>query len=293
MIHTIDLHFRGLRQNIAAFLAETEVGPVLVETGPHSTLPNLLKGIKVAGYQAEDIQHVFLTHIHLDHAGAAWWFAERGATIYVHPRGSKHLARPERLMASARQIYQDKMDELWGQMNPIAAERIVEVVHDTTQPGGLHAWYTPGHAVHHVAWQLEDDLFTGDVAGVRINGGVVIPPCPPPDIHLGHWQESLALLRSIAPQRLYLTHFGPIDYEEVHLTELHERLIRWADWIKPYAERGASVPELTPLYQKMVDDEFAALGISAEDRARYEAANPSWMSVAGLLRYWAKHGLSN
>lgn len=293
MIHTIDLHFRHLPENIAAFLVETSAGPVLVETGPHSTLPKLLEGIETAGYKPSDIQHVYLTHIHLDHAGAAWWFAqEHGATIYVHPRGSKHLAGPERLMASAKQIYQDKMDELWGQMNPIPVTQIVEATHGQTYPGGLQAWNTPGHAVHHIAWQWGEHLFTGDVAGVRIKGGVVIPPCPPPDIHLAYWEESIKLIRELAPTTMYLTHFGPSAYSEAHFEELLARLHRWANWIRPYAEQGDSVPAVTPLYQQMVDKELSEIGTSADDRARYEAANPGWMSVAGLLRYWKKYGLA-
>lgn len=291
MIHTIDLHFQGLVKNIAAFLVETSAGPVLVETGPHSTLPHLTAGIQKAGFRAEDVKHVFLSHIHLDHAGVAWWFAQQGAQIYVHPRGSKHLASPERLMESARRIYQDKMDELWGQMNAIPSVQITEVAHEeefTVGDKSFKAWHTPGHAVHHIAWQLGENLFTGDVAGVAIAGGIVVPPCPPPDINVEDWHASTQLLRQLPVKRFYLTHFGPTENIGPHLDQLDERLDRWAKWMKPYFETGDSVAAITPAFQQMVEQELIEGGIDVTGRAQYEAANPSWMSVAGLLRYWKK-----
>lgn len=294
MIHTIDLHFQGLTENIAAFLVETPDGPVLIETGPHSTLPHLQAGVEAAGFALTDVRNVFLSHIHLDHAGCAWWFAQQGATVYVHPSGSRHLAAPERLMESARQIYTDKMDALWGQMNPIATDQIVEVAHGQTFTiggVGFQGWHTPGHAVHHIAWQVGPDvLFTGDVGGVCIHDSVVIPPCPPPDIHVEDWAQSIALIKGLGISTLYLTHFGAKPYSEAHFDELLARLHRWANWMKPYHEAGSSMAEVTPLFQAMVQADLVASGVTPDDLPKYEAANPSWMSVAGLLRYWKKHG---
>ncbi|MCB0638830.1 MAG: MBL fold metallo-hydrolase [Lewinella sp.] len=292
MIHTIDLHFQQVPGNIAAFLVETSEGPVLIETGPHSTLPSLRQGLAELGHRAEVVRHVFLTHIHLDHAGAAWWFARQGATIYVHPKGSKHLAGPERLMESARRIYQDQMDTLWGEMNPIPTDQIVEAGHEATFTIGdttLQAWHTPGHAVHHIAWQIGDDLCTGDVAGVRINQGIVVPPCPPPDIQVEDWQKSIALLRQLSARRFYLTHFGPIDDLDEHLSALEARLQSWADWMKPHFEKQETIETITPAFEAMVRQELEGAGISGQALRQYELANPSWMSVAGLLRYWRKH----
>ncbi|MEL7221257.1 MAG: MBL fold metallo-hydrolase [Bacteroidota bacterium] len=296
MIHTIDLQFRRISENIAAFLVETPIGPVLVETGPHSTLDQLVTGIEKAGFLADEIKHVFLTHIHLDHAGAAWWFAAKGAKIYVHPRGSKHLASPERLMASAKMIYQDMMDTLWGQMNNIAeANIIVAADQETFELGGQHmkAWHTPGHAVHHIAWQWGEDLFTGDVAGVRIDQGLVIPPCPPPDINIADWMSSIKKIKHLQPSTLFLTHFGEVPYTEQHLDELEERLNKWANWIKPHFLAQKTIAETTPLFQQMVKEDLMQAGISSDNQAKYEAANPSWMSVAGLFRYWKKQSVSD
>lgn len=290
-VHTIDLHFSGQQQAIAAFVVPTSAGPVLVETGPHATLNHLEQGLNQLGYQLKDIQHVLLSHIHLDHAGASWYFARQGATIYVHPKGVKHLASPERLMQSAKRIYQDQMDTLWGQMHPIDAQRMVApdhgqdiVIGDAT----FTAHYTPGHAVHHIAWQLGSNLFTGDVAGVCIPGGPVVAPCPPPDIHLEHWQQSINLIKNLPVNTLYLTHYGPVTDIENHLSALQQALTDWGAWVRQAMDRGLDAPTMTPQFQQYVQQQLQQQGVSGQQLMVYEAANPSWMSVAGLMRYWQK-----
>ena len=292
-MHILDLHFLNREQTIAAFLLETDEGLVLLETGPHSTFPKLKKEIENLGFHLEDINHVFLTHIHLDHGGAAWVFADLGATIYVHPFGAPHLSKPEKLLESAKRIYQDQMDSLWGEMRPIAKERIQLPKHgEKISIGNTHVipWFTPGHAVHHIAYQIEDKLIAGDVAGVRINQGIVVPPCPPPDIHIEHWQDSLNLVLRLDLKEIYLTHFGKIMDIESHLNYLEDRLLDWANWIKPYFEKGFDSQSITPLFEKYVATQLADTGINATGILQYEAANPSWMSVAGLMRYWEKEG---
>ncbi len=291
MIHTIDLNFQGLSQAIASFLVPTEDGPVLIETGPHSTVPYLREGVNRLGYDLSDIKYVLLSHIHLDHAGAAWYLASQGAKIFVHTMGYRHLMNPERLMASAKRIYGDKMDQLWGSMEAISSEQLVEVVDD--QPieiGGkvFTPWYTPGHAIHHLAWQMDETLFTGDVAGVKIGNGPVMPPCPPPDIDIEIWVQSIDLLRDMKLERLFLTHFGIITEVADHLDELEGRLITWSQWIKPYWDAQTPASEVTGPFQQFVAGELRQSGLSDSEIAIYEAANPSWMSVYGLLRYWEK-----
>jgi len=292
-IHTIDLNFQGLSHAVAAFAVETSEGPVLIETGPHSTLPALEHGLEAIGYSLQQVRHVLLSHIHLDHAGAAWAFAETGATVYVHPMGSPHLENPERLMQSAKMIYQDSMDLLWGEMRPISPERLKTVEHGEEIIIGdtvFKAWHTPGHAIHHIAWQLETVAFTGDVGGVRIEGGLVAPPCPPPDINVEAWQASLVLLHSLDLSAIYLTHFGRVGVVKAHLDELEQRLLNWAAWMQPYFEQQTNPETITPLFQAFVHEELVASGLDEDALARYEIANPSWMSVAGLLRYWKKKG---
>ncbi len=292
MVHIIDLHFYQQKDIIAAFLLETSMGPVLIETGPFSTFDSLKKGLNKIGYSPEDIQHVLLTHIHLDHAGAAWWFAKQGATIYVHPKGYSHLHDPSKLMDSAKRIYQDMMDTLWGEMKAIPKENLVAVEDNEVLVIGdkeFKALHTPGHAVHHIAWQCDKVLFSGDVGGVKINDGPVVPPCPPPDIHVEDWQKSLQVIRNLDVDKMYLTHYGMVDDVPNHLEQLEQRLLNWANWIKPYFEEETSIAEITPLFQKMVQNELKSLGVKDEIQLGcYEAANPSWMSVTGLIRYWKK-----
>ncbi len=290
-IEIIDLHFQGMEHAIAAFLIRTADGPVLVETGPYSTIESLKKGLELRGFRLADIRHVLLTHIHLDHGGAAWFFAGQGARIYVHPRGLSHLHDPSKLLESARRIYKEEMDRLWGRLEGIERSALQSVGdEERIRIGDLEftAWHTPGHASHHIAWQLGDHIFTGDVAGVRIDSSLVMPPCPPPDINLEAWLESIQRLRKLKPKSLYLTHFGmALDIDE-HLLQLEERLNNWAQWMKPYYERGDTIQTIIPAFEKFVRQQLHDGGITGADYRRYELANPSWMSVAGLLRYWKK-----
>ncbi len=170
-IEIIDLQFQDFEHVIAAYLLPTSEGLVLIETGPYSTFPKLKKGIGKLGYKLEDVRHVFLTHIHLDHAGAAWAFAEAGASIYLHPFGAKNMKDPSRLMESAKRIYQDRMDSLWGQMKPIPVNQLVEVGDQKIFDFGdltIKGLHTPGHAKHHIAWQAGDVIFTPATSPVKI-----------------------------------------------------------------------------------------------------------------------------
>lgn len=296
MIHVLDLHFLTFDHAIAAFLIPTSEGPVLIETGPYSTFPQLESAIKQTGYTIEDIKHVLLTHIHFDHAGAAWAFAKTGAKIYVHPFGAPHLAAPQKLYESARMIYGDDMDRLWGAMESIDPKQIYETQHlEELHFGNLSitALHTPGHAKHHIAWQMGDTLFTGDVAGVKIEQGPVVPPCPPPDINLEDWEESLDLILSREIHRFYLTHFGEITDCKSHIADLKSMLLDWSLFIKKHWEQGLSADELTPLFSVYTKEQLLTMGVSELGTQQYEAANPSWMSVAGLIRYWKKKLLTS
>lgn len=288
-VHIIDLVFLHEDSTIAAFLIETNDGPVLIETGPESTWAQLEAGINKLGYQVSDIKHVLLTHIHFDHAGAAWKLAEQGATIHVHPIGLPHLASPQKLWNSAAQIYGDDMNRLWGEMKPIPAAQLNECGHGQIFSfGGIEvkALHTPGHAIHHIAWQLGQSIFTGDVAGVKINNGPVVPPCPPPDIHIENWIASIQLLRDQNPQRLYLTHFGEVNDPSIHLDKLEYVLYDWANWMKDFYGLEIEQKEVVKKFMIYTESQLEKYGLDKEAIQRYENANPSWMSVAGLLRYW-------
>jgi glyoxylase-like metal-dependent hydrolase (beta-lactamase superfamily II) len=290
-INIIDLQFQGLDHAIAAYLIRTSEGPILIETGPHSTFQKLQKGIEELGYQLSDIKKVFLTHIHLDHAGAAWAMAAAGAKIYLHPFGARNMEDPSRLMESARRIYKEKMDELWGEMHPIPASQLIQVADGETFNIGeveIKSLHTPGHAKHHIAWQMGDIIFTGDVAGVKIDQGPVVPPCPPPDINIEDWKASIEILRKAQPKELYLTHYNKIDNISEHLEGLSKVLDGWSIWVKDKMGEGLSNDEMVPLFIQYTADQLRKTGVDEATIKLYEAANPSWMSVAGLVRYWKK-----
>ncbi|QTV05111.1 MBL fold metallo-hydrolase [Faecalibacter bovis] len=288
-IHTIDLNFQQEDHSIAAYLIETAQGPILIETGPMSTFDTLQKGIENLGFQLSDIENVLVTHIHFDHAGAAWKFAEHGATIFVHPIGVPHLHHPEKLWNSAAQIYGDDMNRLWGEMKPIPEDQLVGVADGNKIEFGdvvIDVLYTPGHAVHHNAYQIDDVIFTGDVAGVRIGKGPVVPPCPPPDINIKLWKESIEKIKSKNPTALYLTHFDRQENPIELLNDLELILHDWANYIKPFYDDQVPADTIVPLFMNYTKNQFKEKGLSDEEIQTYEYANPSWMSVNGLLRYW-------
>src|SRR5690554_6561441 len=256
-IITIDLNFQNTKESIGAFLLNTSKGPILIETGPESTFEQLKYGIEKAGLKVSDILAVLLTHIQFDHAGAAWKLATNGTKIYVHEIGLPHLAQPERLRNSAAQIYGEDMNRLWGEMKPIPENLLFSANDgDIIDFGNVQfkVIYTPGHAVHHNAYQWNDIIFTGDVAGCKIKNGPVVPPCPPPDINVELWKQSLQKLREAKPKKLYLTHFARHDNPMQLLDELETELDRWSAFIKPFYDAKTPTEEIIPKFMKFTSD---------------------------------------
>ncbi len=249
------------------------VGEVLVDPGPASCLPAL-----EAQLEAEPPRALALTHIHLDHAGAAGTLARRfpRLEVWVHERGAPHLIDPSRLLASASRLYGERMDELWGEVLPVPAEQ-VKALHGGETLHGLRVAYTPGHAAHHVSYLHEDSgwAFAGDVAGVRIEGGPTMAPTPPPDIDLPAWRRSLELLEAWSPRRLAITHFGA----HADVGEQIERLRAYLDEAETLVrDAGADA------FAAAVRARAAAAG-DARRAATYEQAMPPEQSYAGLARY--------
>ncbi|MDX2007359.1 MAG: MBL fold metallo-hydrolase [Meiothermus sp.] len=290
MIHVLDVHDRAPRV-IAAFLLETPAGPILFETGPESRFSSLLDGLNVHGYRADDINHVFVTHIHLDHSGAAWRFAELGATVYVHPKGAPHLADPSKLWASAARIYGDQMELLWGQMGAVPEARL-RILNDgdRVEMGGvvIEALETPGHANHHHVYKVGRELIAGDVAGIHIGNGPILPPCPPPEIHIENWQASLRKLKALELDTLYLTHFGTVANSPRHWDDLEAKLLSWGEWMKVRLKAGKTRDQIVAEFEQQVAAELRAFGLGEEEIKEYEYADPAWMTVDGLIRYWNK-----
>jgi glyoxylase-like metal-dependent hydrolase (beta-lactamase superfamily II) len=292
MLHVLDTQHLGRPGIIAATVLETEEGPVLFDTGPESTFDNVVTALSKLGFDPREVRHVFLSHIHFDHAGAAWRFAELGATIYVHPRGAPHLIDPAKLVASATRLYGDDMERLWGKFSAIDAAR-VRVLEDNevarVAPFEIRAIATPGHASHHHVYHWNDTVFGGDVAGVRLGGGPPAPPFVPPELDIEAWRESIGKIRRLNPAKLYLPHFGLIAGEiHAHLDALEERVVRWSLWFRDRIRAAENENTMTPAFAKYVTGELRAAGVNESEVADYEHADPSFMAVGAALRYWRK-----
>lgn len=288
-IDVVDQNFLGTPRVIASYLLHAPDGPILIESGPASVQATLESRLRELGVEPQEIRHVLVTHIHLDHSGGAGYWAKRGAKVYVHPKGAPHLVDPSKLLASASRIYGDRMDELWGKTLPIAQDLVVPVEEGRFMVGNLEvrAWDTPGHAAHHLAFQVGDELFTGDVAGVRLPGSEYVSvPAPPPEFHLETWLKSLDKLQGVPVKRLHLTHFGGDFEAEGHLSQLRERLTECVDFVS--SRRHLSAEELARVYQEWDAEQAKGHGVTGETYEAYEKANPSFMSAQGISRYLHK-----
>ena len=289
----LDLAFQGMPDVIAAFLLTSREGHTLIETGPGSTLPALEEAIAAAGARLEDVTQLAVTHIHLDHAGAAGTLLRRlpDARLFVHPVGAPHMIDPSKLLASATRIYGDAMDRLWGAFEPCPADRVVVLSDDAELRTGsrtLRALHTPGHASHHIAFvdMERKTAFTGDVAGVRLGSSPYVrPPTPPPDIDIPAWHESAHRLRESGLRALDLTHFGRIPDAANHLDTLVRNLDDWLAWITDRLRRGEDPATVAEELMRKGELDVIRAGGSAADAAAYELATPSRMSVDGIARY--------
>ncbi len=292
MIHILDTLHLGRPGIIAATALETSEGIVLFDVGPESTFDNIVTEISRNGFHVGDVRHVFLSHIHFDHAGAAWRFAELGATVYVHARGAPHLLDPAKLVNSARRIFGEDMERLWGQFAPISPERLRILEDDERVRIGtvaVRAVATPGHASHHHVYQWEDNVFGGDVVGVRLGNGPPIPPFVPPELNIELWRESISKIRALNPARLLLPHFGVVTTSiAAHLAALEERVVRWSEWFRERLRAGDDEAELRSAFADYEASDLRAGGASAEGVHDYEHADPSYMAVAANERYWNK-----
>jgi len=291
-IYTLDLNFLDIPRVIASYLVVGPEGPVLVETGPGSTLGTLTARLAEHGFAPGDIRHVLVTHIHLDHAGAAGWWARQGAQVYVHHVGAPHLIDPSKLLASAQRIYGDMLDRLWGEVLPSPVERVTPLYDDEpVRVCGLAftALDTPGHARHHHVYRLGDVAFAGDAAGIRLPGSpLVFAPTPPPEFDLEAWQHTLARLLGENFAAIYPTHFGRIDDANAHLKAFNTLLHESAEFVRQRLQAGVERDALVGQYTAWNRRRADALNIPDEVFHHYEATNPLFMAVDGLVRYWKK-----
>lgn len=291
-IHVIDGEFLGYKQTIANYLIEGPTGLVLVETGPSTVLATVREKVAALGFSTADVRDVLVTHIHLDHAGAAGWWARQGAQIYVHEVGARHLIDPSRLMASATRIYKEDMERLWGEMLPIPAAQVTAVKDlDVLPVGGLEitAVDTPGHAYHHHCYQLGDVAFTGDVAGASVPGYTVVDAAtPPPEFNLPVWLQSVDKLLGMGLERIYLTHFGEVTAVEAHLQSLKVHLEAAVAFIEARWADGMPETQITEAYHAWYRHKTAVVGIGDEVFETLTMTNAPAMTVSGVVRFLRK-----
>jgi glyoxylase-like metal-dependent hydrolase (beta-lactamase superfamily II) len=271
----LDLRHLGRERVIGVYLLQTEDGLALNDCGPSTCVPELKARLAERGLELSDVRHLLLSHIHLDHAGAAGALVREHPELQVHVSeiGAPHLIDPSRLEASARRLYGEEFDTLWGELAPVPEQNVHAVGSEVL---GLACFPSPGHASHHVCYlDAAGTLYAGDAAGVRIlPSSVVVPPTPPPEVDLEAWLTTLDEIERRGPERLALIHFGVAEDLQRHLAELRERLERWSERV----HSGASEEEF---------EELAGADLGP-DRKAYQQAMPFWQSYAGLKRYWEK-----
>jgi glyoxylase-like metal-dependent hydrolase (beta-lactamase superfamily II) len=275
----IDLVHLGAERVIGVYLLDTADGPALFDCGPTTGVERLRQGLRERGLELTDVRHLLLSHIHLDHAGAAGVLVHEHPSLQVHVSevGAPHLVDPSRLEASARRLYGDAFDTLWGELAPLPQEN-VHIVGDRVL--GLECFPAPGHASHHVVYVAEDGTaYCGDAAGVRIQPRrLVLPPTPPPEVDVEGWHRTIDELERRGPRELALIHFGVALDPADHLRSLRRRLDEWAELV------GSGISE-----QEFAERVRAEIGSDDEEAlGEYERAMPFWQSYAGLKRYWEK-----
>jgi glyoxylase-like metal-dependent hydrolase (beta-lactamase superfamily II) len=275
----LDLLHQGSEGVIAVYVVETADGPALVDCGPTTCLSALKERLAEHGLALTEVGHLLLTHIHLDHAGAAGTLVREhpGLTVHVSEVGAPHVVDPSRLERSARRLYGETFDPLWGELAPVpeanvrlAGERVL----------GLDCFPSPGHASHHVCYlDPEGTLYAGDATGVRIvPGRHILPVAPPPDVDLEAWARTLDAIEWRRPSRLALPHFGIVEDPADHLARMGEALDLWAERVGEGMEEDAFVATARA---ELEAAEGAGAGV-------YQLAAPIWQSYAGLRRYWDK-----
>lgn len=274
----IDLHHQGVDRVIGVYLLETEDGPALFDCGPATCFERLREQVDVGG-----LRHLLLSHIHLDHAGAAGALVREnpGLQVHVSEIGAPHVIDPSRLISSARRIYGDTLDTLFGEPEPVPEEN-VHVAGDRV--AGLACFPAPGHASHHVCY-LDGDgtLYAGDAAGVRLlPARQVLPHAPPPDVDLEGWERTFDEILRHQPERLALIHFGVVD----GLEEVAEHVARAREYLRLWSERvKGGMREEEFVARARIEYKAAEAGF---DEERLRLAAPFEQSYAGLARYWEK-----
>jgi glyoxylase-like metal-dependent hydrolase (beta-lactamase superfamily II) len=294
-ISVIDLRFLDTERVIAAYLVEAGNELALIETGPTTTLDHLERGIRETGHDLGDVGRIIVTHIHLDHSGAAGVIVRKHPHIRVsvHPVGAPHLVEPERLLRSAARIYGDDMERLWGEVAGVPGSQVDLLEDEGMLSAGNRRFkvaFTPGHASHHAVLFDEESgtLFTGDTGGVRMPGSSYVgAPVPPPELDPAGWETSIARMLAFKPRRVAPTHFGVYDDAEWHLNQVMPRV---RELVALGETAGDTIRDTTAMAQRVDAFQRAKLGDEATELTlrRLNLANPDVLAAMGLERYLRK-----
>ncbi|MFL6240420.1 MAG: MBL fold metallo-hydrolase [Actinomycetes bacterium] len=292
-VYAVDTRMGGYDGITAGYLVRTD-RPCLVETGTALSAPVVQEALSSLGISAADLSTVVVTHIHLDHAGGVGDVASRypNAQVVVHERGARHLVDPERLVASARRVYGDVMDEMFGDLKPTEAARVRAVDDgDVIDLGGgrtLTAHYSPGHAQHHVGLldSHSGDLYVGDAAGIYIpEKAMVRPSTPPPDFDLDKALASLEKFRALQPTRLLFSHFGPVDVVDETVDRSAEELRVWVDLVRDARASALDLDHAVTMVREKTADRYADLLADPAVDEKFEKLNATAANVAGINRW--------
>jgi glyoxylase-like metal-dependent hydrolase (beta-lactamase superfamily II) len=274
----LDLDYFGTPRVIGAYLVETDDGLAVFDCGPTTSVDALERQLVERGTSFDHVRHLLLSHIHLDHAGAAGVLVRKYPHLQVHVSeiGAPHVVDPSRLERSARRLYGDAFDSLWGELASVPEANVRIVGEDVL---GLESFPSPGHASHHVCYlDGQGTLYAGDAAGVRIQPARhILPVSPPPDVDVEAWHGTIDEIEARRPERLALVHFGVVENPGEHLARLREQLDLWAARVRD----GAGEEEFVAVAR-------AELAADEDDLEPWEKAAPLWQSYAGLRRYWDK-----
>jgi glyoxylase-like metal-dependent hydrolase (beta-lactamase superfamily II) len=297
-VYQIDTRMAGYRGITAGYLIRSD-RPCLVETGTAPSAPIVRDALATLGVGPGDLATVVVTHIHLDHAGGVGDIAAMfpGADVVVHELGARHLADPSRLMASARMVYGDELDGLFGALAPTPAHRIrsVERTGMVDLGGGrrLDSHYSPGHAKHHVGLvdSVSGDLYVGDAAGIYIpETGDQRPATPPPDFDLDVALESLRMFAALRPTRLLFSHYGPVHDVAAALERSAGEIRLWVSETQQARRSGLDLDHAVAMVAERTRERYALYGPGADPElaAKYNRVAGAESNVSGIMRWLDK-----
>nr|WP_067605364.1 MBL fold metallo-hydrolase [Nocardiopsis listeri] len=294
-IYAIDTMLAGYPGVVSAYLIRTE-RPCIVEVGTAGSAPVLRDAVIRLGLSPKDLATIVVTHIHLDHAGGTGDMAALfpNAEIVVHERGARHLADPSRLMASAKMVWGDRLETLFGHMRPTEASRIRSVAAtgeiDLGAGRKLVSHYAPGHAKHHMGLvdTVTGDLYVGDALGVyNPLTGDLRPATPPPDFDMDACLSTLRLFGDIGAQRLMFSHFGAVDGVGEKLDRAERELRLWVETVRDSHDTGGDLDHAVAMVKDKVISRYKPLppDASPDAAAVLDILSGAEANVGGIVHW--------